>query len=253
MQALDDGTLSLDSGSVTFVPVCNPQAFASDKRFVEQDLNRVFRPTLDPRVYEAALANDLCQLIKACDVFLDIHSTSAPGPMSVFVDYVTPQNHALAASVGAEYAILDWPAVYADAANGFDSYDTTRYAYEQGKTGIIIECGQHREPVAQERAKHALMQIFSHLDLTTVPPEAGTRPLMRSVRMTHLYGKEHARDSFTKEWSHLEMIPQGTCIAERATGERICADQDSVMILPKHAAIAGGEWFYIGINERAPD
>src|SRR5437773_1296890 len=73
----ENGKIELKQGSVTFIPVCNPQAYAEDKRFIEHNLNRSFRRHATPRLYEEKLQNALAPYLENCDVLLDIHSYRA--------------------------------------------------------------------------------------------------------------------------------------------------------------------------------
>jgi len=242
-QELDAGTLKLLCGSVSFVPIANPPAYKEDRRYLEEDLNRVFRKTDAPTASEAKLANELSMLIDEADVFLDIHTTSAPGPSCVFIDFPTPANRELAGVVGAEYALLSWPELY-EHNEFFDSYDTTRYAFEAGKDGIIVETGQHEEEEAANRARLVILRVMRHLGLL----EGSAESLLqyRPIRMTALFRKESIEDRFVENWEHLEPIPEGTVIAVRKDGTEIRTGKDLVMLLPKHQAIPGEEWFYLG-------
>src|SRR5271170_6038741 len=74
MEELDFGKLRLVRGQVEFVPVANPRAHEAGQRFIERNLNRFFRPTPDPKIYEAKLTNILSAMIDACDYFIDLHS-----------------------------------------------------------------------------------------------------------------------------------------------------------------------------------
>ena len=66
-------------GSVTFVPVCNPLAYANGRRMGERNLNRRLRPAPRPQDYEDRIANVLCPLLAEHDVLLDLHSFRSPG------------------------------------------------------------------------------------------------------------------------------------------------------------------------------
>lgn len=247
---MTSGEIPLIHGELTMVPVANPGAYAGKERYLEQDLNRVFRRTHQPGSYEAALANELAPLIEGSDVFLDIHSTAAPGPTSVFIDFPTEENTRFAEALGMEYALIGWPALYANNPYGYDSYDTTRFAFENGKTGIIIECGQHTEPDTQRVAEESILRSLAHFSM--IPADFAPQPRSnqtKRVRMVLLEYKQNGKDSFTKEWKHLEPIPAGTIIAKRATGQEIRAEADSLMLLPKLTAKAGQEWFYLGVEE----
>jgi predicted deacylase len=239
--------LVLKRGHVTFVPIANPKAYAENKRFIEEDLNRVFRDTENPQTYEQELANKLGNYIKESEVFLDIHTTSAPGPTCVFIDFPTPENTAFAEAMGMEYAITGWPSVYAHNPNGLDSYDTTRYAYEQGKIGIIIECGQHEESGAIPIAERSILRALAHFGMIDLADlELGPVTAQQTIIMEQIVYKEHNGDSFVKKWKHLEEVKEGTVLAIRADGNEIRAEKDLILLLPKHNAQAGQEWFYVG-------
>jgi predicted deacylase len=239
--------LVLKRGQVTFVPIANPKAYAENKRFVEEDLNRVFRDTENPQTYEQELANELGNYIKESEVFLDIHTTSAPGPTCVFIDFPTPENTAFAEAMGMEYAITGWPSVYAHNPNGLDSYDTTRYAYEQGKIGIIIECGQHEESGAIPIAERSILRALAHFEMIDLADlELGPITPQQTIIMEQIVYKEHNGDSFVKKWKHLEEVKEGAVLAIRADGKEIRAEKDLILLLPKHTAEAGQEWCYVG-------
>lgn len=118
---IESGAIQLLKGSLHLVPVCNPRASEEGKRYTEDNLNRIFRKTSTPVTYEAELANELCAYVDQADVLLDIHSSHAPSPVNLFIDYPTPENEALAAALGAEFAIYDWPKVYEQSSVSLDS------------------------------------------------------------------------------------------------------------------------------------
>lgn len=251
MEGIASGTLTLQSGSVTFVPISNPRAYQENKRFVEDNLNRIFRKTEAPETYEAHLANELCLLADTADVILDIHSSNADALPNVFVDYPTPQNLALASVLGADFAVLDWPKVYEGNEHGFESHTTDQYAHEQGKIGVLMECGQHDDPLSVDVAEQAILNALAHLGITEKSTaETDTDKEFQSVYMKKVFAMEQEGDHFLDAWSHLQRIPPGTCVAERKNGEQICVDRESYVIFPKTYATPGSEWFYLGTPER---
>jgi len=64
--------------------------------------------------------------------------------------------------------------------------------------------------------------------------------------MTDLFIKNAEGDSFNKEFKHLDNLKAGEVIAIRQSGEKIAADADCVMVLPKMKSDVGKEWFYLG-------
>jgi len=77
LQQLEDGMLTVRRGSVTFVPVTNPLAFAKGERAGERNLNRNLFPHPNPQDFEDRVANWLCPLLAQHDVLLDLHSFNA--------------------------------------------------------------------------------------------------------------------------------------------------------------------------------
>lgn len=249
LRKFENGELSLRKGSVTFVSIANPRAYAARTRLADEDLNRVFRKSENPQSYEATIANFLCGLVDKADMLLDIHSTGADGPTSVFIDFPTAENTALARALGTTYALLGWPTLYETNQHGFNSFDTTRYAAEHGVGGILIECGQHDDSRSIDVAETAILRTLCHFNVidggAALPPV--TEPT--AIRMTVLGKKNEDADHFAKEWKHLERIEKGALVATRADGSEIRADENVVMLLPKHGAKAGQEWFYLGVFE----
>lgn len=248
IEEIQSGELVLRSGTLQCVPISNPRAYGEGKRYVEDNLNRIFKKTADPKTYEARLANTLCALVDEADVLLDIHSSFAPAPVNLFVDYPTSDNLTLADALGAEFALYDWPKVYAESTLGFDSHTTDRYAYEAGKSGILIEAGQHTDPRSGTVAYEAILRTLVHLGMLEPRPGLTLAGPAKKVRMTKVFARESEGDVFASNWSHLESVPAGTLIAVRATGEELRTDVASVIIFPKLYAQPGGEWFYLGVQ-----
>jgi predicted deacylase len=245
MKRLEDDSLSLEMGSVRFVPICNPEAYAQNIRYTEENLNRVFKKDANARSYEAKRANELCALLdEYADMLVDIHSTSAPGPMSVFTDYPSVVVDSLARALGPEYILLDWPMVYANDPLGFPSSCTADYAHSIGIPSVTVECGQHLDPASIDTAERAILRALSYAGILKKRNEQFVEP--KRIRMKYLAKKESNDDVFDKEWTHLEPVPKGSVIAKRASGDIISAEEDLVMILPKLHAKAGEEWFYVG-------
>lgn len=75
----DAGTLQLQRGELTLVPVANPLARRRLQREGERNLNRLFRPSEQPADYEARITNVLAPLIARHEVLLDLHSFQSAG------------------------------------------------------------------------------------------------------------------------------------------------------------------------------
>jgi uncharacterized protein len=80
------------------VPIANPSAFNLKKRYVDVNLNRVFKHHENPKNYEEILANELVKLVDENDILLDLHSTHSDDEPFVFLDYKDEKNTFLAKS-----------------------------------------------------------------------------------------------------------------------------------------------------------
>lgn len=246
---LQSGALVLENGQVTFVPICNPKAYALDVRQTERNLNRYLVPMAEPDSYEARLGNVLCPLLADCDVLLDIHSYTVGGaPFALVRDFADQQECALAAALGVDVLLTGWSAAYAasgrkvTAADENEAVGTTEYARRFGAIATTLECGQHKDPNAVTVAYQALRQALAHLGLTASPTHAAKNP--KKVRMFEVvYCPEGGK--LARVWENFAPLAAGTVIATSSQGD-LRAAQDCVIIMPKASATVGEEWYYLG-------
>jgi predicted deacylase len=76
---IESGQCGIVEGTVTFVPVTNPLAYARHQRMGDRNLNRNLVPTDAPAEFEDRIANWLCPLLAQHDALLDLHSFHTPG------------------------------------------------------------------------------------------------------------------------------------------------------------------------------
>ena len=241
--------LILLKGRVIFVPISNPLAFSKNKRYIHEDLNRVFTKNRQPKTYEQKLANVLCDLINRSDVLLDLHSSGAKGPPALFLDFLTKANMNLAKSTGINLAIVGWPKLYKNDKR-LISEDTTNYAHSKNKDCILVECGQHKDPNAPNVAAKVISRILQYYGMISKKPIFAKSKKLEMIEMTDLFIKENENDSFSRQWKHLEIIQRGDVIGKRQSGKLIIAKDNCVMILPKYNPLVGKEWFYLGVRKR---
>ena len=121
---IDAGELAISAGSVTFVPVVNPLAYAKAERAGDRNLNRNLFPTPEPVDFEDRVANVLCPLLARHDALLDLHSTR--GRTEAFALVGPPDNdgavepfrhsgpeRALARRLGVKRFVEGWMSTYA--------------------------------------------------------------------------------------------------------------------------------------------
>lgn len=268
----DSGTLALARGSVTFLPIANPLAYAKRQRAGDRNLNRNLRPSTDPQDYEDRIANVLCPLLAAHDVLLDLHSFHTAGQPFAMIGppdntgALEPFSHAadeesLALRLGPRRIVEGWldtyavgvknrlqrtaPTERAQLLNTDPSYGigTTEYMRAQGGYAITLECGQHDDPQAPEVAYRAIRNTLAHLQLVDGPsPDARTD--IEFLRLNEVTDRHHADDRFAREWASYDSLKAGDLIGTRADGVKLHAPADGFIVFPNPAAQPGNEWFY---------
>ena len=269
MARLDSGELAIVNGSVTFVPVVNPLAYAKGERAGDRNLNRNLFPKADPQDFEDRIANWLCPLLASHDVLLDLHSFNAPGEPFVMVgprDNDGPlepfrhekQERALARVLGVRRFVDGWLRTYGAGVQRRLRDDsqletvlrygvgTTEFMRTTGGYALTLECGRHDDPQAPDVAERAIMAALAHLGLIDAPrPEPVPRDAMEVLSMSEVHDKANVGDTFSQPWSSFDRVAQGGEIGRRADGTPVLAGFDAVILFPDRAAGADSEWYYL--------
>ena len=274
LQDIDAGSVTIERGSVTFVPITNPLAHQLKRRFGDRNLNRNMAPSAIPQDFEDRLANVLCPLLDAHDVLLDLHSFHTGGAPFVMIG---PQNNTgtlepfalaleemqLALHTGAPRIVEGWLDTYARgvqrrAASALENINTrsqtlvtnpnygvgtTEYMRARGGYAVTLECGQHDDPAGVGVARHAILQTLGLLGITSnqATPPIAVPEILRLIDVTD---KEHAGDTFTREWRSFDAVKAGDVIGVRQTGVEVKAQGDGFVVFPNPRGEVGQEWFY---------
>lgn len=270
---LDAGELRIVAGSVTFVPVCNPKAYALRRRNGDRNLNRALAPTAQPREFEDLVANWLCPLLARHDVLLDLHSFMGGGQPFVMVGPLdnegalepfaqAAREEALARVLGVGRAVDGWLDTYAEgvaqrrsraAAEGRPigieqhpryGVGTTEFMRSTGGCALTLECGQHEAPEAPEVAYTAIRRTLAHLGLTGEPAPAPA-VAMESLSLVQVIDKRHGDDAFERAWRSFDPIRAGELIGRHADGGESRAPFDGWIVFPNARAEAHQEWYYL--------
>lgn len=276
LQEINTGQLAIERGTVTFVPITNPLAYQLKQRTGDRNLNRNMAPSAIPQDFEDRIANVLCPLLDTHDVLLDLHSFHTGGAPFVMIG---PQNNSgalepfsqaeqemqLALCTGAPRIVEGWLDTYARGVQrraaapapagaaraqtlvtnpNYYGVGTTEYMRSRGGYGVTLECGQHDDPQGVQVARHAILQTLALLDMAALPLEPLTteREILRLVDVTD---REHAGDSFTREWRSFDAVKSGEVIGTRYSGAEVEAPHDGFVVFPNPRAEPGQEWFYM--------
>ncbi|MDB5955632.1 succinylglutamate desuccinylase/aspartoacylase family protein [Ramlibacter sp.] len=264
LKQLASGELQVLRGQLTLVPVTNRLAYERNQRAGDRNLNRNLQRTAAPQDNEDRIANELCPLLEAHDVLLDLHSFHSPGQPFVMVGpedntgSLEPFAHAaeeesLARRLGVSRAVDGWLDTYARGAarRGVSSsygMGTTEYLRAHGGYGVTLECGQHEDPLAPEVAHRAILKGLAHLRLVDAPAPAAQA--METLRLVDVWDREQPGDRFARPWTSFEPLAAGELVGWRGNGAEVRAPADGFIVFPNVNATPGAEWFYFAARDR---
>jgi succinylglutamate desuccinylase len=276
LEAFDSGSLTLLRGTLTLLPIANPLAHRLGRREGERNLNRNMRPPVVPQDFEDRLNTQLCPLLAAHDVLLDLHSFQSQGQPFLMLgprdndgelepfEHAT-QEAALAACLGPARIVEGWLSTYAlglqrRAARGSDGsraqtlvqdphygVGTTEYMRSRGGYGLTLECGQHDDASAPDVAYLAILRTLVQLRMLAadaVEPHRPTQP-PELLQLYDVIDREHADDQFERAWASFDAVVQGQTIGTRHDGTPVLASSDGRVVFPNSRAQVGQEWFYL--------
>lgn len=223
------------------VPLCNPQWFEQNKRYLNVNLNRVIKKTPHPELYEEFLANEICSFIQEADIIIDIHSFSSEGPPFIFED--VPDMHEVALAAGIGDIITGRPQMY----SACDSSDSIGYAYTMGKKWILLECWINGSQESIDLAYKWIVNILRHYEMIEVQNSIENKQYQH-IRAHQIFFK-------SKEWSlikarkHLDPVKKWEIIATYTDWETLSFENDWYILLPFVWAQIWDERFYFGKEE----
>lgn len=125
------------------------RAFLEDEQLTDKQKN----------TYEYKRSREMMEILKTCDYSLDIHSSPTIGSPPMVI---CEQNAFEIASY--------FP--FSRRCSGFDKIEpgSTEYFMNSiGKTGLGVECGNHNDPQAFDRAKESTQAFLSYFDMIDSP------------------------------------------------------------------------------------
>jgi predicted deacylase len=269
LRDIDGGDVAITAGSVTFVPIVNPLAYARRERAGDRNLNRNLFPKDKPADFEDRVANALCPLLARHDVLLDLHSTRGrtepfalvgppdnDGPIEPFRH--SRQERELARRLGVKRFVQGWLSTYArgverrvregrgGSANSDARYGvgTTEYMRSVGGYAITLECGQHDDPGAVDVAYRAIRNTLAFLGHVREPAPAPVESY-EALRIRDVIDRAHPDDRFTREWASFDALAPGDVIGHRHDGTPLTANAKGRILFPDAGARPGNEWYYL--------
>ena len=274
IQELKNASIRLTSGTVTFIPICNPKAFQVSRRFIDRDLNRNMKRYVKPLCYEDYIANELLDVMAGNDVVLDIHSFGFSGPPFIFIGpednsgEVEPFAHAkeeyrFATSLGFNRCVFGWLTAYQqfvaeqnqlldglpeskDTANRADlclGIGVTENFRRLGGFGVTVECGPHRDPTSFSNAYSAIRNAMSILGIAGGDARQGRFDSI--LKITQVLLRKSRGDHFIRDWKLFDAVKKDDILAIREDGSSVRATGDGAIIFAYPSALVGGAWLYV--------
>ncbi len=217
--------------------VGNPPAIESGKRYIETDLNRVFRDWSllsfsEQESYEYDRSKFLKMYLDRAEVLLDLHASFTESSRPFII-----------CETDAEKIVTSLP--IDTVVSGFDMVEpggTDCYMNSIGKVGICVECGYlgnaHSEQVASQ-AIMAFLRVRGHISGEVVPKNQAY------FRMYSLYTTRTDRFVLDKPFADFEEIRSGEIIG--IDGDKIIrAGKDSVILFARSRNKTGEEAYLLG-------
>ncbi len=240
------------AGSITLV-LGNPDAYKADKRFIAEDLNRLFsgerleeigRLSSFSRNIEQQRALQIAPILKTADYLLDIHSTLKPSVPFVFCDN-TRRHISLAKTMGTPHIVSPYPLRSNELMCSADSYVDAL-----GGIGLTYESGWRLEqanvPEVVQVVKRFLSKIGSQQLVSGKENESKNKAIQWFI-YDHLIPTTNSF-RFNREYANFDQIPMGEIIAEDV-GKKYLAKKDSIIIFPKKEIIVGKAAGYLATRK----
>ena len=158
----------------------NRRALVRNRRFLDRDLNRIWIPERMAEESSAVehdelleIAQEIRAVLETCTgrtYFLDLHTTSGPGPAFALLEDTLPNR---------EFA-FEFPVPIVLGGEEELPGTLVQYLCDLGVTTLGFEAGQHEDPVSVDRAEAAIWIAMEAAGIV----ERGTRPEVAEARRT---------------------------------------------------------------------
>lgn len=232
-------SLVIESGTVHFL-YGNPGAINKNVRFVDTNLNRLFRD--DDKLsqeqkesYEYSQMKRIQEYLLQADALLDIHASNTPDSQP----FIIAENNS--------QEIIDKLPI-SICVSGFDILEpggTDGYMNSLGKIGICIECGYTNNQHSTEVAMKSILDFLSAMGHIKNKSENNVEKEKVFYHMDTLYHTHTDSFKLEKEFDDFEPLVQGQIIGY--DGDTIVkAEKDGIILFARNRDTIGAEAFLFG-------
>jgi len=228
--------LKIERG-VIYIGLGNPLAIKKNKRYIETNLNRMFKSRKnlskdEIKSYEYNRSRFIKKYLDKSEVLLDIHASTVPKSQP----FIICEKNANNISSKLPFKII---------VSGFDKIQpggTDYYMNKIGKIGICIECGYLKDKKSVEIARKSIINFLvsrGHIAGNIRDKE------QEKIKIYKQYITKTSNFTLIKKFKDFEKISKNQLIGSDGQ-KKIKALKDSVIIFPKNRYKIGEEAFLLG-------
>jgi succinylglutamate desuccinylase len=232
-------SLKIERGQV-FFGYGNPQAIKKNIRFIDSNLNRIFKDgdllsTADKHSYEYKRAQYLKKYLDRADALLDIHASHTPNS----IPFIVCEKNAKEI---VKYLPVDL------IVSGFDKIQpggTDYYMNKIGKISVCVECGYFEDSKSTQIAEkiiYAFLKARGHIINNNTPRKQS------HIKISSIYTTKTNAFKLTKQFKDFEKITKGQLIGIDGKKE-VLTKQTGVILFARNRNQAGEEAFLLGKNK----
>ncbi|MEM9193899.1 MAG: succinylglutamate desuccinylase/aspartoacylase family protein [Myxococcota bacterium] len=234
MAELADGTTPY-GGAVT-VTIGNPEAGLKGRRFLEDDLNRVFIE--GPPSHERRRAREMMAALDDCHLFIDLHQTGVPSLAAFWtLPWSEPAWHWI--RIAGDGDVWTTRAPGGSFAEGRRCGD--EYVRDRGLPGLTLELGlKGFTHEAEARAYSAMTRTLAAAEHLAKGDElaalASTRPDARFLVTAHKEPFGDPARTLRPGLRYFEPVVAGQELQDPASGPKVVVPMDGFLLFPKYPA-----------------
>jgi len=215
----------------------NPKAIKANKRFLEANLNRMFKEDKllsknDKKSYEYSRAQFLKKYLKQADILLDIHASFTPNSRSFAI--CEPKARRIAKYLPVNLVVSGF--------NRLEPGGTDYYMSSIGKTGICVECGYLGDTKSVNVAEKSILAFLGargNIEKKVVPRKQSY------MQMYYLYTTKTNNFVLSESFNDFEKVSKGQVIGIDG-GKKVVAKKDGIILFARNRKQVGDEAFLVG-------
>jgi len=203
--------LIIETGKVYFI-YANLEAIKQNKRFIDYNLNRLFRKKIPKEAFgslEAKTAKEIMPYLRKADATLDVHASFTPKSFPFVIcdkKWIKTSN-----IFNAKIVSFNW--------DEFEPGSTDYYMNKQRKPGFCYECGFLKDSASTKKAKKAIMQFLTYYKC--ISGKLTIKSNQRIIKIIELYKNKYGLFRKSRYFKDFELLKKDTIVGKDGNKEII--------------------------------